>query len=194
MAATPRPATLIGMDFSVHTLRKPDPDETSWVDDALAGVAVAGAPLGVLVGQPLGDGAGIMFVGRPDGAVPDGYHLFDTRPLASTGPARFLQVVAFNGPRSDEWVQAEQRASMGRIWPAAREIAGGIRVLRMRRADNGQLAAILAESAEAFAVLREAINSAELLPGEDPETLANPDSVATYRLVHVDLPADVQAS
>jgi hypothetical protein len=185
---------LPGMDISVHALRKPHPDETTWMEDVLASAAVAGPPLGVLVGQPLDQGSGIIFVGRPDGAVPDGYHLFDTRPLASAGPARYLQVVAFNGPRTDEWVQAEQRAAMGRIWPAAREIAGGIRVLRMRRADNGQLAAILAESAEAFDVLRQAINAAELLPGEDPATLASPDSVATYRLVHADLPVHVQAS
>jgi hypothetical protein len=194
MAAPARRARLIAMDFSVHTLRKPDPGETTWVDNALASAAAAQAPLGVLVGQALDDSEGIMLVGRPDGTVPDGYHLFDTRPLASTAPARFLQVVIFHGPRTDEWVQAEQRAAMGRIWPAAREIPGGIRVLRMRRADNGQLAAILAESAEAFNALRQAIQSAELLPGEDAAATANPDRVATYRLVHADLPVDVPAS
>jgi hypothetical protein len=194
MAAPASRAMLIGMDISVHTLRRPDPDETTWVDDALAAAAVGGPPLGVLIGQPLEKGDGIMIVGRPNGSVPDGYHLFDTRPLASTGSARYLQVVTFYGPRSEEWSQAEQRAAMGRIWPAAREVAGGIRVLRMRRADNGQVAAILAESLEAFDAMRKAITSAELLPGEDPATLASPDSVATYRLVHADLPVDVPAS
>lgn len=194
MAAAAGGATLIGMDITMHTLPDPHPVETGWVDDALASAAVAGEPLGALVGRPLTLGAGIILVAREDGSAAGGYHVFDAHRLASAGPARYLQLVTFDGPRSDAWVEAEERAATGRIWAATREIPGTVQILRMRRPDNGYAVAVLAESVDAFDAAQQAILTTPLLPGEDPQFLTGPDRVDIYRLVHVDLPVDVTAS
>lgn len=194
MATLRSQATLTGMDITLHLLPNPHPVETGWVDDALATAAAAGEPLGALVGRPLTLGDGIMLVGRPGGSTPDGYQLIDSRPLASAGPARYLQLLTFDGPRTEEWAEAEERASTGRVWPATREIPGTVRTMRMRRADNGLLVAVLAESADVFDAGQRAIMSTALLPGEDPALLTGPDRIDIYRLVHADLPVDESTS
>jgi hypothetical protein len=179
--------TLADMDISVHTQPSAHPVKTEWVDDALASAYAAGDPLGALVGRPLAPGDGIMLVGWPE-AGPGRYHVIETRPGRSAGPATYMQVVEFSGPRSEEWAAAEQRAATGRLGPATEGIAGIVSVLRMRAADNAYLVAVLAESMDVFDVASQAIMSTDLLPGEDPALLGGPDRISFYRLVHVDLP------
>lgn len=179
--------TLAGMDISVHTQPSAHPVETGWVDDALASAYAAGDPLGALIGRPLTPGDGIMLVGWPEPG-PGRYHLIETRPGRSAGPATYLQIVEFSGPRSEEWVAAEQRAAAGRLGPATDDIAGIVSVLRMRAADNAYLVAVLAESLDVFDVASQAIMSTDLLPGEDAAFLGGPDRISFYRLVHADLP------
>jgi hypothetical protein len=174
------------MDISVHTQPSAHPVKTEWVDDALASAYAAGNPLGALVGRPLAPGDGIMLVGWPE-AGPGRYHVIETRPGRSAGPATYMQVVEFSGPRSEEWVAAEQRAAAGRLGPATEGIAGIVSVLRMRAADNAYLVAVLAESMDVFDVASQAIMSTDLLPGEDPALLGGPDRISFYRLVHADL-------
>jgi hypothetical protein len=99
-----------------------------------------------------------------------------------------MQVVEFSGPRTEEWVAAEQRAATGRLGPATADIDGIVSVTRMRAADNAYIVVVLAESMDAFDTASQAIMSSELLPGENPELLSGPDSVSFYRLVHADLP------
>ena len=146
-----RDTTLADMDISVHPQPSAHPVETGWVDDALASAYAAGDPLGALIGRPLAPGDGIMLVGWPE-TGPGRYHLIETRPGRSAGPATYLQVVEFSGPRSEEWVAAEQRAAAGRLGPATEGIAGIVSVLRMRAADNAYLVAVLAESMDVFDV------------------------------------------
>jgi hypothetical protein len=178
---------LAGMDISVHPQPNAHPVETEWVNDALTSARTAGVPLGALVGRPLAAGDGIMLVGWPEGG-PGLYHVIENRPGRGTGPATYMQVVEFSGPRSEEWVAAEQRAATERLGPATEGIDGIVSVTRMRAADNAYTVVILAESMDAFDVASQAIMSAELLPGEDPELLSGPDRISFYRLVHADLP------
>ena len=180
-------ATLAGMDISVHTQPSTHPVKTEWVDHALADAHAAGTPLGVLIGRPLALGEGIMLVGWPDGG-PGQYHLIETRSRPGRGPARYMQVVEFSGPRSEEWVAAEQRAAEDRLGPATDGVDGIVSVLRLRAADHAYLVIVLAESTDAFDAASQAIMSTELLPGEDPALLGGPDRISFYRLVHADLP------
>ena len=183
-------ATLACMDISVHTQPNTHPVKTEWVDEALAGANAAGTPLGVLIGRPLALGDGIMLVGWPEGG-PGQYHVIETRPGRGRGPARYMQVVEFSGPRSEEWVAAEQRASDGRLGPATEGIDGIVSVMRLRAADHAYLVVVLAETMEAFDLASQAIMSTDLLPGEDPALLGSPDHISFYRLVHADLPITV---
>ena len=176
-----------GMDISVHTLPSTHPVQTGWVDDALTGAYAAGDPLGALIGRSLVPGDGIMLAGWP-GTGPGRYHVIETRPGRASGPATYMQVVEFSGPRTEEWVAAEQRASADRLGPATDGIAGIVSVLRMRAADNAYLVVVLAESLDTFDAAGQAIMSTDLLPGEDPELLGGPDRISFYRLVHADLP------
>jgi hypothetical protein len=178
---------LTGMDISVHPQPHAHPVETEWVDEALAGARTAGVLLGALVGRPLAPGDGIMLAGWPEGG-PGRYHVIENRPGHGTGPATYMQVVEFSGPRSEEWVAAEQRAATERLGPATEGIDGIVSITRMRAADNAYLVIVLAESMDAFDVASQAIMSTALLPGEDPELLGAPDRVGFYRLVHADLP------
>ncbi len=99
-----------------------------------------------------------------------------------------MQVVEFSGPRSEEWVAAEQRAAEDRLGPATDGIDGIVSVLRLRAADHASLVIVLAESTDAFDAASQAIMLTELLPGEDPALLGGPDRISLYRLVHADLP------
>ncbi len=178
---------LTGMDISVHPQPDAHPVETGWVDEALTGARTAGGLLGALVGRPLTPGDGIMLAGWPEGG-PGRYHVIENRLGRGTGPATYMQVVEFSGPRSEEWVAAEQRASTERLGPATEGIDGIVSITRMRAADNAYLVVILAESMDAFDMALQAIMSTALLPGENPELLGDPDRVGFYRLVHADLP------
>jgi hypothetical protein len=180
-------AMLTGMDISVHPQPNAHPVETGWVDDALTGARTAGVRLGALVGRPLAPGDGIMLVGWSEGG-PGRYHVIENRPGRGAGPATYMQVVEFSGPRTEEWVAAEQRAATDRLGPVTMSIDGVVSVTRMRAADNGYIVVVLAESMDVFDVASQAIMSTELLPGEDPELLGGPDRVGFYRLVHADLP------
>ena len=178
---------LADMNISAETLPNAHPVQTGWIDQALDRARAAGQPLGALIGRPLAPGDGIALVGWAEPG-PGRYQLFATYPGPSAGPALYLQVVVFDGPRSEEWVRAEERAAAGRLRPATEGIAGTVAVLRMRAADNGYLVAVLAETMEAFDQAGQAIMSTELLPDEDPALLGGPDRMSFYRLVHADLP------
>ena len=180
-------AMLTGMDISVHTQPNAHPVKTEWVDDALASAGTGGTPLGALVGRPLAPGDGIMLAAWSEDG-PGRYHVIETRPGRGTGPATYMQVVEFSGPRTEEWVAAEQRAATDRLGPATEGIDGIVSVTRMRAADNACMVVVLAESMDVFDVASHVIMSTELLPGEDPELLGAPDRISFYRLVHADLP------
>ena len=187
MFAGDRNTMLTGMNISVHTLPDAHPVKTGWVEEALASAHAAGTFLGALVGRPLAPGDGIMLAAWSEGG-PGRYSLIEIRPGRGAGPATYMQVVEFSGPRTEEWVAAEQRAVDGRLGPATEGIDGIVSVIRLRAEDNAYLVLVLTENMEAFDMAAQAIMSTELLPGEDLELLAGPDRVTFYRLVHASLP------
>ncbi len=101
-------AMLTGVDISVHPQPNAHPVKTEWIDDALAGAYAAGDPLGALVGRPLAPGDGIMLVAWPDSG-PGRYHMIETRMGRSSGPATYMQIVEFFGPRTDPNPRVERR-------------------------------------------------------------------------------------
>jgi hypothetical protein len=180
------------MKISTHGLPEAHPVDTAWVDEALATAYRAGDPLGALIGYPLDGGEGIMIVGWPDGG-PGRFTLIEARTGLGTGPARYMQVVAFDAPRSPEWAAAEQLAATHRLWPAAQGVPGIVRALRLRDEHNALTVVTLAETAEAIEQAVRAIMSTWLLPGEDPAVFTGPDRVGVYRLMHADLPVEASA-
>lgn len=177
------------MNLSTHLLPDAHPVDTGWVDDGLAAAYADGDPLGALVGTPLGGGDGLMIVGWPDGG-PGRFALVDALRGPGPGPARFMQVVVFDGPRSLQWVAAEQFAATHRLWPATRDVPGIVWTLRLRAADNATTVVLLAETADAVDEVIRAIMSTDLLPGEDRSLLTGPDRIGVYRLMHADLPIE----
>jgi hypothetical protein len=193
------------MHATVHTIDGiPGPQDTSWVDGVLAALRCRGVPAGALIAAPTGIGAGTVVALWDDeadaGTAPSGsagqvtlgpgrrYEVDLRKAGVSSGPARYLQLLTFDGPRSAEWTAAYVRAGEHRIWPATKDTAGVVEVLGGRAADGGRVNAVTAESVEALEELAKAVLSTELLPGEDPAQLTGPDSLVVLRLLHADLP------
>jgi hypothetical protein len=189
MSESTRTGTLDRMYITAHHLAGVHPVETGWVDDALATTYAQGKSLGAMVGWPLAGTEGIMIAGWPDEGL-DRLRLVDSRPGRGTCPARFMQVVIFDGPRTPEWVAADEFADERRLWPATREIAGLVRFLRFRGGDNTTIVMILAETADAIDAGITAVMSTSLLPEENPALLTSPDRIGIYRLMHSDLAMD----
>jgi len=100
----------------------------------------------------------------------------------------FAQLVVFDGPRSAELVAAADRAGRERIMPLVssdpqiRAAHRGTFVLR--RPDGGQVVLILSDTAEALQRAEALISGSELLPGEDPVLLREPDRADVYEVVY----------
>ena len=196
------------MHATVHTIDGiPGPQDTSWVDEVLTALRSGGVPAGALVCAAMGMGPGTVVAlwdderdaaGVPSGAVGAAggvtlgsgrtYEVDFRKAGAGPGPARYLQLLTFDGPRSTEWSAAYHRAGEHRIWPATKDLPGLVEVIRGRTADGSRFAVTAAGSVEALEAGAKAIMSTELLPGEDPAQLTGPDSMAVLRLLHADLP------
>lgn len=200
------------MHLTSHALTGvPGPHETGWVDDVLTALRRFGEPSGALVSRALtiesgyavalwsdpSDAARVVAAGELPGPRASGvrvgagraYRVGRRRTGPAAGPPRYVQVVAFDGPRSAEWVAAQERADEERIWPAVRDVPGGIGALTCRAEDGGSLTLVLAESVEALEEAMVRILSTDLLPGEDPALLTGPDCVEIQRLLHADVPS-----
>lgn len=100
----------------------------------------------------------------------------------------YARVVIFDGPRSPELVAAGDRAGRERIMPTlsadpqVRAAHRGTYVLR--RADGQQIVLILSDTVEMFEHAEKLLNDTELLPGEDPDLLREPDHLDLYEVVH----------
>jgi hypothetical protein len=128
-------------------------------------------------------------------AIGGGRHFTVIRRRAGVagGPARYLQLTCFDGPRDEAWVQAVDRADDERIWPAVRDVPGNVEALTLTADDGGRVVLVLAETVESLEDGMQRILSTTLLPGEDPAQLTGPDLVDVQRLVHVELPEAVRA-
>lgn len=100
----------------------------------------------------------------------------------------YAQLVTMQGPRGPELVAAADRAGRERIMPmlaADPEVSSAHRgTYVLRRPDGEQVILILSDTAEALERSGKLINESELLPGEDPVLLREPDSVDLYEVAH----------
>jgi hypothetical protein len=100
----------------------------------------------------------------------------------------YAQALWFDGPRSAEVVAAHERAGLERIEPAISahpELMDElVATLAMRRPDGGELIVTIMETESALDRATAVIMSTELLPGEDPALLTNPDRVERYEVLH----------
>lgn len=193
------------MHATVHAIEGiPGPQDTSWVDEVLIALRSHSVPAGAMVAAPMGMGPGTVVAlwdderdagggpAGPAGAVTLGpgraYEVDVRKAGAGTGPARYLQLITFDGPRDADWSAAYDRAGEHRIWPAVRDVPGIVEFAGGRTGDGARFAATAAESVEALEAAAVAILSTELLAGEDPADLTGPDSLSVLRLLHADLP------
>lgn len=95
-----------------------------------------------------------------------------------------VQIMQFDGPRSDAVVQAARYAGQERIAPLITahpdlrdRLLGGLRAVGP---DGAECVVVLARDEAALDRLGEVVMTSELLPGEDPALLAGPDRVLRY--------------
>jgi hypothetical protein len=100
----------------------------------------------------------------------------------------YAQVVRFDGPRSPELVAANERAGRERLTPAVLAdpdvVAAHVATYILRAPDGGELVVIISDTEAALDRGSAIIQSTELLPGEDPALLTEPDHIGRYAVVH----------
>lgn len=93
-------------------------------------------------------------------------------------------VVYFDGPLSPARVAAARRGGKERILPALRDLPGRVRTLVLWDPDEAKMAVVtLAASMPELEAIGQAIQSTELLPGEEPALLTGPDRAEICRVV-----------
>ena len=100
-----------------------------------------------------------------------------------------VQIMLFDGPRSDAAVQASERAGRERIDPLVashpdlrHRLLGGVRAVGP---DGAECVVVLADDEDALDTLERLVMTSELLPGEDPALLTGPDRVHRYSSTHL---------
>ncbi|MCK9896844.1 hypothetical protein [Frankia sp. AgB32] len=148
---------------------------TAWADPADADRAAAAPPVEVGDGVRVGPGRRYPVTASGRGS-------------AATGPARFLQVAIFDGPRGADWVAAFAASGARRVWPVMRAVPGVVAGATAVAEDGAALALVLAESVDALEETLRRTMATPLLPGEDPALLTGPDRVEIHRLAHAGQP------
>jgi hypothetical protein len=108
-------------------------------------------------------------------------------------PPRFAQRTCFDGPRSRAQADAAERAGRDRIWPAVRDLPGIVAVHVLRDPQNGVVVLGLTTTVETHEAVQRAVFATELLPGEDPALLTEPDRVHIDRVLRARLPEPAMA-
>ena len=196
------------MYATVHQFRRSIPDESpGWgaaLADALHGAAgpvgtctltqLAGLEGSVIAFWSSGDAAAAAADRRTtDGPVwldATAYEVVDD--LAGTAAGRtpaFAALTCFDRPMSQAESDAAERAGRERLWPAVRELPGLVSTQVLRAADRSMVVLALATGIETHEATQRAVMATELLPGEDPALLREPDRVHVDRVVDVRLPA-----
>ncbi|MFB4316906.1 hypothetical protein [Actinomadura sp. 21ATH] len=89
----------------------------------------------------------------------------------------------FDGPHDDAWLESARFAQRERIGPALRTVSGLVRGISLYDPEERSSAVVsLGTSLEALARAEKAVNSTELLPGEDPALLTGPDRAVVHRV------------
>ena len=99
------------------------------------------------------------------------------------GPAAAAVLLFFDGPYGREWLESALFAQRERIIPVLRATPGVVRGFALWNAEDGVCAVVnMTVSLEALARAERAVNSTELLPGEDPALLTGPDRAVVHRV------------
>ncbi|WP_395108682.1 hypothetical protein [Actinomadura sp. SCN-SB] len=92
-------------------------------------------------------------------------------------------IVYFDGAHDDDWIASARYAHDKRIVPVMRRVPGMIGGFALWSPDQRDGAVFtLAVSLEALARAEKAVNSTELLPGENPALLTGPDRAVVHRV------------
>ena len=199
------------MHASVHFFRRSIADESPGWATALADRLYVDRPAGSWVLAEFGgrEGAAISFwPSRVDAERAAGRGI-ERGPLqldvsvmevvgthvgrAAAEPAVVAQLTVFDGPRSQAQADAAERAGRERLWPAVQDLPGVVGVHVLRDDGNGMVVLSLATGVEVLAAAQRAILTTELLPGEDPALLADPDRVHVHRVLSGHLPETATA-
>ncbi|MFC5753971.1 hypothetical protein [Actinomadura rugatobispora] len=98
-------------------------------------------------------------------------------------PAAAAVILFFDGPYDEEWLESARFAHRERIAPALLASPGFIRGVALWDPQDRVCAVVnLAVSLEALARAERAVNSTELLPGENPALLTGPDRAVVHRV------------
>jgi hypothetical protein len=117
------------------------------------------------------------------------YEVVDSQAgTAASDAAVVAQLTVFDGPRSEAQAAAADRAGRERLWPATRDLPGLVGVHVLRDDGNGVVVLSLATGVEVLEAAQRAVLSTELLPGEDPALLGDPDRVQVHRVLAARLP------
>lgn len=122
------------------------------------------------------------------------YRVVETHVGTAAGLApESAALTCFDRPMSPAEAQAAERAGRERLWPAVRDVPGLVSVHVLSGTDRSMLVLALATGVETHEATQRAIFATELLPGEDPALLREPDRVHVDRVVAARLPAAATA-
>lgn len=108
--------------------------------------------------------------------------LDDLTGVAAAEPPSVAGVLYFDGPIGRARFDAFRRAHHERVARATARVAGIVRALVLWQPEDAAMTVVnLAVSLETLEDTRQAVQSTELLPGEDPALLPGPDRVEIYR-------------
>lgn len=108
-------------------------------------------------------------------------------------PAGAAVVMHFDGPVSQERLDAAEFAGRERIEPALRTVTGLVGGYLLWHAERrAQVMCTLATSNEALGRMEQTVMSTELLPGEDPDLLPGPDRLALHQVIDQRIPAPAE--
>ena len=112
---------------------------------------------------------------------------------AAGEPAAAAVLMHFDGPLSQERIDAAEFAGRERIEPALRTLAGLVGgYLLWHPERRAQVMCTLATSADVLALMEQTVMSTELLPGEDPTLLPGPDRLAMHEVIDQRVPAPAE--
>ena len=123
------------------------------------------------------------------------YEVVDTGegPAPAQAPA-YARLMYFDGPRAPEQAVAEDLAGRQRIWPAMRGIDGLVGAYVLRGRDLRGVVITLATSVETLDAIARTVMSTELLPGEDPALLPDPDRIEIHHVTGYHVPNRLPSS
>ncbi|WP_210441261.1 hypothetical protein [Nocardioides xinjiangensis] len=99
------------------------------------------------------------------------------------------EIVYFDGPRSPDIVAASTRAGRDRIEPALaadeRFREEHVATLVLRQPHGAEAVVVCTRTEAGLDLVREIVMNTELMPGEDPALLTDPDRVERYVVEHM---------